>query len=102
MVHYPLGDYSPSVYVLAILGDLKSQTGTSAPSDDAIACLIEFMCALAGVQIWRRRFIGYLLDGKHISFFVAEFDISPKRGDVRAPVRARARNAQVHVRIKVS
>jgi hypothetical protein len=90
IVHYPKGR-SPSVYELAYVGDLKGQTaGTSgSPIDEAIACLMDFLCALAAVQVWRRLFIGYLVDGKHISFFVFEFDFSPKRGDKRALVRNR-------------
>jgi len=87
ILHYVKG-CSQSVYLLAYLGDLKSQTAHTSgdPSDEAIACLIDFFCALAAIQVWRREFIGYLLDGKHISFFVVRFDFSPNRGDIRAIV----------------
>ena len=89
IVHYPKGD-SPSVFQLAIVGDLKSQTRSlgGEPSDEAIACLLDFLSALAAVQVWRRQFIGYLVDGIHISFFVVAFDSSPKRGETRAVVSA--------------
>lgn len=89
ILHYPKGD-SPSVFQLAIVGDLKSQTSSlgGEPSDEAIACLIDFLSALAAVQIWRRQFIGYLIDGIHISFVVVDFDSSPKRGESRAVVSA--------------
>ena len=88
IVHYAK-NHSESVDTIAIVGDLKSQTKShrSRPSDDAIACLVDFISELAVVQVWRRKFIGYLLDGKHISFFVMEFD-SPKRGELRAMVCA--------------
>jgi hypothetical protein len=98
IVHYPK-DCSPSVYQLAYVGDLKSQTASDdgVPSDDAIACMIDFLCALAAVQVWRQQFIGYLLDGKHISFFVFVFDVSPRRGDKRALVRRKKAVHSCHV-----
>ena len=87
ILHYVKG-YSQSVYQLAYLGDLKSQTANASgdPTDESIACLVDFLCALAAIQVWRREFVGYLLDGKHISFFVIRFDFSPTRGDTRAIV----------------
>lgn len=87
IIHH-VGGCAPSVYTIASLGDLKSQTAGSSgsPSDDAVGCLVDFMCALAAVQVWRRCFTGYLLDGKFISFFVANFDVCSRRGDPRALV----------------
>ena len=91
ILHYVKG-CSQSVYLLAYLGDLKSQTAHASGdlSDEAIACLIDFFCALAAIQVWRREFIGYLLDGKHVSFFVVRFDFSPNRDDIRAIVSVAA------------
>jgi hypothetical protein len=88
IVHYLRG-HSPSVYELAYFGDLKGQSGSASgdPSDESITSVMAILFELAAVQVWRRRFIGYLLDGKHVSFFVAVFDVSLARNEKRALVR---------------
>ena len=87
-VHHPILA-SRSRYTVTYLGDNKSQNESGAAdfSDDAVAHITDFLFAQAALQRWRHQFIGYLLDGKNIAFFVACFGDSPTRGGPRPLVR---------------
>jgi hypothetical protein len=51
-----------STFNIAYLGDWKSQkaTGSGDVTEEELAHLLDFLMALARVQTWRRRFVGYL------------------------------------------
>ena len=80
-VHYArrAGDGDGAVqseYNIAYVGDWKSQkaTGSGDMTEDELAHMIDFLMELARVQPWRRRFVGYLLDGLYVVFLSATFD----------------------------
>ena len=83
-VHHPILA-TRSRYTATYVGDNKSQNDSGAAdfSDDAVAHITDFLFAQAALQRWRHQFIGYLLDGKNIAFFVACFGDSPTRGGPR-------------------
>lgn len=83
---------SRSRFTLTHLGDNNSQNSSGAAdfSDDAVAHITDFLISQAALQRWRHQFIGYLLDGKSVAFFVARFEDSPIRGGPRPLVRSQA------------
>ena len=91
VLHYPKRACR-SRFTLAHLGDNKSQNSSGAAdfSDDAVAHVTDFLISQAALQRWRHQFIGYLLDGKCVAFFVARFEDSPIRGGPRPLVRGHA------------
>ena len=89
-VHYAhrAGDGDGAVqseFNIAYVGDWKSQkmTGSGDMTEDELAHMIDFLMELAHVQPWRRRFVGYLLDGLYVVFLSATFEPGSASG---APV----------------
>jgi hypothetical protein len=78
-----------SEFNIAYLGDWKSQkaTGSGDMAEEELAHLLDFLMALARVQVWRRRFVGYLLDGTYVVFLSATFE--PGRTPGSPPVLVR-------------
>ena len=58
-------------------------TGSGDMTEDELAHMIDFLMELAHVQPWRRRFVGYLLDGLYVVFLSATFEPGSASG---APV----------------
>ena len=86
-VHYQKGA-SECAETVVYIGDLKSQqdSGSSGFTDEEVAHMIDFLYALAAIQCWRHRFIGYLLNGASIVFFVLDFAESAVPGGSRTLV----------------
>ncbi|MCV6901017.1 hypothetical protein OE165_28695, partial [Escherichia coli] len=57
--------------------------------------MIDFLYSLAAIQTWRHRFIGYLLNGASIMFFVLDFEDNAVRGGPRNVVRCEVKTLNV-------
>lgn len=86
-VHYQMGA-SETAETVVYIGDLKSQqdNGTTGFTDEDVAHMIDFLFSLSEIQTWRHVFIGYLLNGANIMFFVLDF-ADAVRGGPRRVVR---------------